>query len=312
MKLYQIPPEMSGKRFDQALVELMPEVSRSRLQLRINSGEILLDAKQQRPKYKVQGGESVSVKETTLEAGTDLLPQPMELDLVYEDEHILIINKPVGLVVHPGAGNHTGTLLNGLIYRWPGLAQLPRAGIVHRLDKGTSGLMMVALSETAHKSLVDQLAARTVKREYLALVRGRLISGGTIDQPIGRHPQDRKKMAISPGGRNATTHYRIAEKLTNHTLLNIRLETGRTHQIRVHMAHIRHPVVGDQAYGNHATLVANCSERTRQTLLGFNHQALHANRLTLEHPGNGETLQWESRPPDDFQQLLEILREEAV
>lgn len=303
---------MSGKRFDQALVELMPEVSRSRLQLRINSGEILLDAKQQRPKYKVQGGESVSVKETTLEAGTDLLPQPMELDLVYEDEHILIINKPVGLVVHPGAGNHTGTLLNGLIYRWPGLAQLPRAGIVHRLDKGTSGLMMVALSETAHKSLVDQLAARTVKREYLALVRGRLISGGTIDQPIGRHPQDRKKMAISPGGRNATTHYRIAEKLTNHTLLNIRLETGRTHQIRVHMAHIRHPVVGDQAYGNHATLVANCSERTRQTLLGFNHQALHANRLTLEHPGNGETLQWESRPPDDFQQLLEILREEAV
>lgn len=303
---------MSGKRFDQALVELMPEVSRSRLQLRINSGEILLDAKQQRPKYKVQGGESVSVKETTLEADPDLLPQPMDLDLIYEDEHILIINKPVGLVVHPGAGNHTGTLLNGLIYRWPGLAQLPRAGIVHRLDKGTSGLMMVALTETAHKSLVDQLAARTVKREYLALVRGRLISGGTIDQPIGRHPQDRKKMAISPGGRNATTHYRIAEKLKNHTLLNIRLETGRTHQIRVHMAHIRHPVVGDQAYGSHATLVANCSERTRQTLLGFNHQALHANRLTLEHPGNGETLQWERRPPDDFQQLLEILREETV
>jgi 23S rRNA pseudouridine1911/1915/1917 synthase len=238
-------------------------------------------------------------------------PQPIPLDVRFEDPHLLVLNKPPGLVVHPAAGNPEGTLQNALLYHYPQLASLPRAGIVHRLDKDTSGLMVVARSLSAHKSLVEQLQARSVRREYLALVQSSVTAGGTIEAPIGRHPRDRLRMAVVPSGKPAVTHYRILERFPAYTLLEVSLETGRTHQIRVHMAYIRCPLVGDPLYAGRQKLPRGVSPRLREAVSSFRRQALHAARLELTHPASGERLSWQAEMPDDFSRLLDILREES-
>jgi 23S rRNA pseudouridine1911/1915/1917 synthase len=238
-------------------------------------------------------------------------PQDIPLDIRYQDDQLLVINKPAGLVVHPAAGNPDGTLQNALLHYDPALASLPRAGIVHRLDKDTSGLMVVARSLAAHKSLVEQLQARSVHREYLALVQGQVTAGGSVDAPVGRHPRDRLRMAVVPSGKPALTHYRVLERFPAHTLLLVRLETGRTHQIRVHMASIHHPLVGDPLYGGRARVPRGASDGLRDALSDFRRQALHARRLELRHPATGEAVAWEAEMPADFAGLLDALREAA-
>jgi 23S rRNA pseudouridine1911/1915/1917 synthase len=237
--------------------------------------------------------------------------EPISLDIVYEDEHLLVINKPAGLVVHPAAGHADGTLVNALLNHAPEVENLPRAGIVHRLDKDTSGIMVVARSLIAHTSLVDQLQTRTMGREYEAVVVGSLTGGATVDAPIGRHPQDRKRMAVVSSGKPAVTHYRLLERFAAHTHIQCKLESGRTHQIRVHMTHVRHPLVGDPVYGGRLRLPKGTTEELRQALAAFSRQALHARRLTLEHPETGETLSWEVPLPEDMVQLIEALRKHA-
>ncbi|MEJ2061633.1 MAG: 23S rRNA pseudouridine(1911/1915/1917) synthase RluD [Gammaproteobacteria bacterium] len=309
--LGSITEDQAGLRLDQALAELFPEYSRSRLQAWIRQGCVRLDgATVTVPRTPVAGGEQVELA-VRLEPQGEVEAQAIPLDVVYEDDHLLVLNKPAGLVVHPAAGNPDRTLQNALLHHAPSLAALPRAGIVHRLDKETSGLMVVAKTLKAHKQLVDQLQARTVKREYLALVQGTIVAGGTVDAPIGRHPVDRKRMAVVGGGRAAITHYRVEERFPHHTLLRVSLETGRTHQIRVHMAHIRHPIVGDPVYGGRLRLPAGVSEHFREALRGFRRQALHATRLSLVHPDTGETCSWEAPPPQDFAGLLALLRTET-
>lgn len=305
-----VPDDMGGNRLDQTLAKLFPDYSRSRLKHWIDEGQVLVDGQQLRPRDKLQGGEEIrlQVVETPSEAH---LPQEIPLNIVFEDDHLLVIDKPAGLVVHPAAGHHDGTLLNALLFHVPQLENLPRAGIVHRLDKETSGLLVIAKTLKAHKSLVDQLQARTVKREYLALVQGKVITGATIDAPIGRHPTDRKRFAVVDSGKEAITHYRVAERFPHHTLLKVRLETGRTHQIRVHMAYIRFPLVGDPQYGR-LRLPPGASHQLTEALRSFKRQALHAARLTLRHPESGEDLGWQSPLPQDFESLLKILREESA
>ncbi len=306
----QIPVEAAGRRLDQALAELFSAYSRARLQQWIKQGSVLLDGRPAPAKYRVVGGEQVEI-EAQLQVETAAQPQSLPLDVRFEDQHLLVLNKPPGLVVHPAAGNPEGTLQNALLYHYPELASVPRAGIVHRLDKGTSGLMVVARSLSAHKSLVEQLQARSVHREYLALVQSAVIAGGTIEAPIGRHPRDRLRMAVVQSGKPAVTHYRVRERFPAHTLLEVRLETGRTHQIRVHMAYIHCPLVGDPLYAGRQKLPRGASPRLREALTGFRRQALHAARLQLVHPASGEQLAWEAEMPDDFRQLLEVLREES-
>jgi len=233
-------------------------------------------------------------------------------DIVYEDDEILIINKPAGLVVHPAAGNWNGTLVNALLNHEPQLNTLPRAGIVHRLDKETSGLLMVAKSLKAHHSLTCQLQERSISREYLALVKGWMTAGGTVDAPIGRHPVDRKRYAVRDDGKPAVTHYRLEQRFAKFTLIRVKLETGRTHQIRVHMAYIKYPLVGDPVYGGRFQLPADCSEALELALRGFKRQALHATRLGLVHPETGEYMEWEQPMPEDMQHLLEVLQQDAV
>ena len=306
-----IPPELAGQRIDQALAKLLPEYSRSRLKGWIDVGRVTLDGRVPRPRDVVSGGEAVQVR-PLIEVVHDDQPQPIGLDIHYEDDSILVLNKPAGLVVHPAAGNPEGTLLNALLHHAPTLATLPRAGIVHRLDKNTSGLMVVAKTPAAHRQLVAALAEREVSREYLALVQGELIAGGTVDEPIGRHPRDRKRMAVVHGGKSAVSHYRVEERFVGHTLLRVRLETGRTHQIRVHMAHIRHPIVGDPVYGGRLRLPPGAGDGLIATLRGFNRQALHATRLALAHPETGEEMEWEAGPPADMLALLAAFREHAI
>jgi 23S rRNA pseudouridine1911/1915/1917 synthase len=303
-----LPEDLAGKRLDQALAQLFPQYSRSRLTQWVRDGRVLVDGEVLKPKDKVLGGEEISL-EPEVEADTQFQAEDIPLNIVYEDEGILIINKPPGLVVHPAAGNWSGTLQNGLLFHDPELAKVPRAGIVHRLDKETSGLMVVARTLEAHTSLVTQLQERTVKREYLALVQGQVISGGMVDEPIGRHPVDRKRMAVVASGKPAITHYLIEERFEGYTLLRVSLETGRTHQIRVHMAHIRFPMVGDPVYGGRARIPAGLSEEVREAILKFPRQALHATRLGLVHPVTGEEMQWEAPLPEDMQALLSSMRE---
>ncbi|MEJ2655102.1 MAG: 23S rRNA pseudouridine(1911/1915/1917) synthase RluD [Acidihalobacter sp.] len=305
-----IPPELAGQRVDQALARLMPEYSRSRLKAWIDAGRVTLDGRVPKPRDAVSGGESVQVR-PLIETVHDDRPQAIALDIRYEDAEILVLNKPAGLVVHPAAGNPEGTLLNALLHHEPALATLPRAGIVHRLDKETSGLMVVAKSPGAHRRLVAALAEHEVSREYLALVQGEMIAGGTVDEPIGRHPRDRKRMAVVHGGKPAVSHYRVEERFVGHTLLRVHLETGRTHQIRVHMAHIRHPIVGDPVYGGRLRLPPGAGDELTTVLRRFNRQALHATRLGLEHPESGEHLSWEAEPPADMLALLAAFREHA-
>ncbi|MCX8049477.1 MAG: 23S rRNA pseudouridine(1911/1915/1917) synthase RluD [Methylohalobius sp.] len=301
-----VPPELAGQRLDQALAKLFPQYSRSLLKQWIEAGQVKVDGELWRPRQPVHGGERIEL-DAAQEAREQSPPQAIPLPIVFEDEHLIVLDKPAGLVVHPAAGHCDGTLLNALLYHAPELAGLPRAGIVHRLDKDTSGLMVVAKTLAAHCSLVSQLQARTVRREYLALVQGRLTAGGTISAPIGRHPHDRKRFAVVQGGKEAITHYRIAERFSHHTLLRVSLETGRTHQIRVHFAHLRSPLVGDPQYGR-LRLPPGASTELIETLRRFKRQALHAARLSLRHPQNGQELSWDSPLPEDFRQLLHTLR----
>jgi 23S rRNA pseudouridine1911/1915/1917 synthase len=305
-----IPDNAAGRRFDQVLAELFPDFSRSRLQLWVKAGQVLLNGEVVAARYKVSGGEKVEIG-ARLAVDEGVRPQAMPLDIRYQDEHLLIINKPAGLVVHPAAGNPDSTLQNALLHYDASLAALPRAGIVHRLDKDTSGLMVVARTLVAHKSLVEQLQARQVHREYLALVQGEVTAGGSIDAPIGRHPRDRLRMAVVPAGKSAITHYRVLERFSACTLLQVRLETGRTHQIRVHMASIHHPLIGDPVYGGRLRLPRGVSARLRDALIDFRRQALHARRLEFNHPALGEPVSWEAELPDDFAALLTLLREAA-
>ena len=309
----RVPESAAGRRLDQALAELFPDFSRSRLQQWIKAGEVTVDGvAETRPRTRLEGGETVEV-EAELPREARCEPQDIPLDILYEDDAILVVNKPAGLVVHPAAGNPDGTLQNALLHYDPALAVVPRAGIVHRLDKDTSGLMVVARTLAAHHALVGQLQSRSVGREYLAVVVGVMTGGGTVDQPIGRHPVDRKRMAVvAQGGKPAVTHYRVVERFRSHTLLRVRLETGRTHQIRVHMAWLKHPLVGDPVYGGRARLPAGASASLRDMLLGFRRQALHAERLSLLHPVSGESMSWEAPPPADFQALVEALRADSV
>lgn len=306
-----IPESLRGRRLDQALAELVSDYSRSRLQQWIRSGQVLLDQRQPQVRDKVMGGERVVI-DVIIEEQVVSAPEPIPLDLVYEDDDLLVINKPAGLVVHPAAGNPAGTLLNALLHYDARLATLPRAGIVHRLDKSTTGLMVVARTLTAHKHLVDALQARSVKREYLAVVNSVLTAGGTVDAPIGRHPVDRKRMAVVNGGKEAVTHYRVQERYRAHTLLRVQLESGRTHQIRVHMAHRHFPVVGDPVYGGRMRLPRAADKALVEMLTGFRRQALHATQLTLTHPASGETKSWSVDVPADMQALIEVLRADAA
>lgn len=301
-----IPDSLTGLRLDQALVELFPEFSRSRLQEWIKTGCVQVDGQAAlRAKDKVVGGAAVALRAELEEVGSDQA-QDIPLNIVYQDASLIIVDKPVGLVVHPAAGHRDGTLVNALLHYAPELAAVPRAGIVHRLDKDTSGLLMVARTLQAHKVLVDQLQARDIEREYLAVVQGCMAAGGTVDEPLGRHPTDRKRFAVREGGKSAVTHYRVAERFAHHTLTRLKLETGRTHQIRVHMTHIHYPLVGDPVYGR-LRLSAGASLALTEALRGFRRQALHATRLALAHPENGEYCQWESLLPEDMQALLDAL-----
>ncbi len=302
-----IPDDLAGVRLDLALVELFPDFSRARLQQWVKNGQIRVNGETWRSKDKVAGGENVVLQYEPENAVETFQPEPIPLDIVFEDDDLLVLNKPPGLVVHPGAGNWSGTLLNALLYRFPELQFIPRAGIVHRLDKQTSGLMVVARTLQAHKSLVDALQLREVSREYIALVEGKLIAGGCVEEPIGRHPVERKRMAVRENGKPAVTHYRINRRYQSHTLLDVKLETGRTHQIRVHMAHIHHSIVGDPVYGNRRRVPKGMKDADLLALRGFRRQALHAKRLGLVHPGSGETVSWEAPLPDDFTELLGML-----
>lgn len=305
-----VPAAAAGRRLDQVLVELFPDYSRSRLQDWIKTGRVTVNGRTTRPRDKVWDGDQIA-----LEAAEAAEPvwagEAIPLEIVHEDAHILVVDKPAGLVVHPAAGNWDGTLVNALLHYAPELAELPRAGVVHRLDKDTSGLLVVARSLAAHKSLVAQLQARTVKREYDAIATGVMTAGGTVAAPIGRHPVDRKRMAVTEGGREAVSHYRVVERFRAHTLVKVQLETGRTHQIRVHMAHIHHPLLGDPVYGGRLRLPAACGERLREALRLFRRQALHAGALGLIHPASGEARQWRAPLPLDMQQLLEVLRDDV-
>ncbi len=306
-----IPEDATGRRFDLVLAELFSDYSRSRLQQWVRDGAALLDDRVVAPKYRVSGGERVEVV-AELHEDSEILPQAISLDVRYEDAHLLVINKPAGLVVHPAVGNRDGTLQNALLHYDASLAALPRAGIVHRLDKETSGLMVVARKLSAHKSLVEQLQARTVHREYLALVQSQVTASGSVDAPIGRHPRDRLRMAVVESGKPAVTHYRVLERFSAHTLIEARLETGRTHQIRVHMASIHYPLVGDPLYGGRFRLPAGASEQLTETLRRFRRQALHARRLELIHPGSGDLIGWEAELPEDFENLLSVVRESST
>ncbi len=311
LRTLEVSEAQAGQRVDQVLSAGFPEYSRSRLQQWIKQGRVLLRGQACRPKDRVKGGESLSLQPLAEPCGEDR-PETMDLDLVYEDESLIVVNKPAGLVVHPAAGNLSGTLLNGLLAHAPELQSIPRAGIVHRLDKDTSGLLVVARTLEAHSALVRQLQARTVKREYRAIVQGVLISGGSVDEPIGRHPVNRLRMAVVPQGKAAVTHYRVLQRFRAHTDLQVRLETGRTHQIRVHMSHIHHPLLGDPLYGGRLKLPQGAGAGLQQVLQNFNRQALHAARLGLQHPLSGELVSWEAPLPQDMQTLLEILARDAA
>ena len=306
-----VPESAAGRRLDAVLAELFPEYSRSRLSAWIKSGDVSVDGEQVRGRDPARGGETVSLS-VVQDTQTHALPEDIPLDVVYEDADVIVIDKPAGLVVHPGAGNPTGTLVNALLHRDPTLELLPRAGIVHRLDKDTSGVMVVARTLEAHTSLVAQLSSREVHRQYLAIVVGALVSGGTATGAIDRHPRDRLRMAVREDGKDAVTHFRLRERFRTHTALECRLETGRTHQIRVHMAHLKHPIVGDPLYGGSFKLPKGASEDFIAALRGLKRQALHAEVLEFRHPISGEPVRCSAPVPADMQHLMCLLREDAA
>ncbi len=299
----EIGSEHAGQRLDRVLSELLPDYSRGRLQAWIKTGEILLNGRVCKPKDKVYGGEQIAMDATLEDCKSFVEPQKIALDVHYEDDSIIVINKPAGLVVHPAAGHADNTLQNALLYSWPDNAAVPRAGIVHRLDKLTSGLMVVAKTLIAHNSLVGQLSNKSVNREYWAIVYGVVTAGGKVDQPIGRHPIDRKKMSINLKGKLAVSYYRVVDRYRSHSLLAVKLETGRTHQIRVHMASIRYPLLGDPVYGGRLRIPKQASEQFTKSLRDFRRQALHARTLGLVHPLSGEQMTFTMEPPEDFTKM---------
>ncbi len=304
-----IPDEAAGRRLDQTLAELFPDFSRSRLTAWVRSGAVLVDGEVVPPRHIVHGGEAVELT-VVMQREVGAQGEAIELDIRYEDDDVFVINKPPGLIVHPGAGNPDGTLQNALLHRDPKLAEIPRAGLVHRLDKDTSGLMVIARTLRAHTTLVEQLSERSVHRQYEAVVYGPMVAGGRIDKPIGRHPVDRLRQAVREDGREAVTHYRVRERFPALTVVECRLETGRTHQIRVHMAHAKHPIVGDTTYGN-LRLPKGATPELADALRGFRRQALHAEKLEFAHPVGGAPITVEAARPADMEALVQALRDDA-
>jgi 23S rRNA pseudouridine1911/1915/1917 synthase len=307
----EIPKELAGQRLDSALARLLPEHSRTRIKGWIDAGQVQVGRLPCRPRDVVNAGSRVHVRMTLETPATTVLPEAIALDVVHEDSDVLVIDKPAGLVVHPGAGNPRHTMQNALLGRDPSLAALPRAGIIHRLDKDTSGLLVVARTPRAHTALGRQLLARSVVREYLAICVGVMTGGGTVDEPIGRHRSDRLRMAIRSDGRPARTHYRVLERFRGHTYLRVKLDTGRTHQIRVHFAHLKHSLVGDPVYGSRLARPRGAGDALLEALRGFKRQALHAAALAFDHPLSGERLAFEAPPPADFAAVLRALRADA-
>jgi 23S rRNA pseudouridine1911/1915/1917 synthase len=302
-----VSPEFEGQRLDRVAAEIWSDYSRSRIQRWIESGELTVDGAVVPPRLKLKGGETISI-EAELEPIVPMQPEVIPIDVVFEDDDIIVIDKPAGLVVHPGAGNPRRTLLNGLLSYDPALASVPRAGIVHRLDKDTSGLLVVARNLRSHQRLVEMLEQRQVKRIYRAVCQTALTGGGAIDAPIDRNPRDRTRMMVREGGRESRTRYRLVERFRVHSHIELELESGRTHQIRVHMAHIRAPLVGDPVYGGRPRLPRGPSDELRRELQGFPRQALHARSLEFEHPGSREHVRFESPLPADFERLIAALK----
>lgn len=302
-----IPVSHAGRRLDQVMAELLPDYSRNRIKQWILGGQVLLDGAKPEPRTRVAAGQAIELDAVEEEVVAGPVAESMALTIVHEDEDILVIDKPAGLVVHPGAGNPAGTLVNGLLAHAPDLAGLPRGGLLHRLDKDTTGLLLVAKTLPAHTRLVRDLEARHISREYRAVVVGAMTAGGTVDAPVGRHPVHRTRMAVSPVGRPAVTHYRVLGRFPAHTYLAVRLETGRTHQIRVHLAHLRHPIIGDPEYAGRLIIPAGASPDLADALRGFRRQALHACRLSFTHPVSGAELDLEAPLPADFRVLLAAL-----
>jgi len=306
----RVPDELAGMRLDQALARLLPDYSRSRLKEWIEAGRVTVQNRIPRPRDLLSGGEQVVI-EAEAAVETTVRPQALDLDIVHADDWLIIINKPAGLVVHPGAGNRDRTLQNALLHHDPALAGLPRAGILHRLDKDTTGLLVIARTLAAHTALTRQLQAREIEREYEAICVGVMTAGGTVDRAIGRHRSDRVRMSVRDDGREAITHYRVIERFRGHTHVRVNLETGRTHQIRVHFAHIRHPLVGDATYGSRVLLPRGATPTLVAALRGFRRQALHAARLKLFHPQLEREIEWRAPLPADMKALVAALREDA-
>lgn len=306
----EVPLDWRGKRLDVALALLFAEHSRSRLKAWVEQGQVRVDGLSKRPKDKLKGGEHIEIQAELEEQGA-WEAESLPLDILYQDDHLLVINKSKNQVVHPAAGHSSGTLLNALLHEVPNLRVLPRAGIVHRLDKDTTGLLVVAKTLEAHTALVAALQARQIERIYHAVIQGALLSGGTVNAPMGRHPKDRKRMAVVASGKEAISHYRVLEKFRTHTLVQVKLETGRTHQIRVHLAHLNYPILGDKLYGGRLRLPKSAGPTLLQLIQTFPRQALHAKQLGLIHPFTQEKMQWESPLPEDMQNLLDTLRNDT-
>ncbi len=307
-----IPEHLSGRRLDVALAEVYPQYSRSRIKQWIEQGQVRVDGQTVKPKTKIYAEQRLQLQVDIDDANERCEAEDIPLDIVFEDEHLLVLNKPAGLVVHPAAGHARGTLQNAVLHHAPACRQVPRAGIVHRLDKNTSGIMVVAKSLLAHTSLVQQLQVRSMCREYQAIVQGVMTGGGEVDAPIGRHPRDRKKMAVRESGKPALTHYRVLQRFRAHSHIHLQLETGRTHQIRVHLQHIRYPVVGDPVYGGRGRLPPAASKNLVEQLHAFRRQALHAWRLSLQHPASVTPMQWHAPLPQDMESLLQALYQDAA
>ena len=306
----EVPESLAGNRLDQIAAKLFPEYSRARLQSLIKEGKLLVNGKESRAKDRLILGDQIAVT-VEPQKPLDHQAEPIPLNIVYEDDALLILNKEAGIVVHPAAGNRSGTILNGLLHLIPDLKTIPRAGIVHRLDKDTTGIMVVAKTSGSYASLVNQLTQRTIKREYEAVVVGVLTGGGVVNAPIGRHPVHRKKQAVNEAGKEAITHYRIISRYRSHTHVQLNLDTGRTHQIRVHMAHINHRLVGDPLYGGRLQMPVASSPGLTNILQNFKRQALHAKSLTFMHPETGRQVSWEVETTNDMRELLVALRSDA-
>ena len=302
-----IPPRMSGCRLDAVLAEMLPDYSRSKISSWIKAGDVLIEQSKFKPKDKSTGSEIISLN-VYEKSYSKWNPENIPLDIVFEDDDIIVINKPYGLVTHPGSGNWTGTLANALLYYDSSLSRLDRAGIVHRLDKNTSGLMVVSKNEKSQKFLVEQLQMHAVEREYSAIVYGHMISGGSIDEPLGRDPKDRVKQSVLSNGKDALTHFRVIDRFKSHTHVKAILETGRTHQIRVHLSYIGHPLIGDPVYGGRVRFPKKASQELKIVLSNFHRHALHSKKLSLSHPVTGKLMSWKAELPDDMKELVNTLR----